>query len=134
AEELLTQAQGRIVTALSGSETVEQAYALGRLMRAGLGAHTGVLPEETSPALDAFRLPLSAIEDAQLVVVLGDEPVAQRAPIVDLWLRAARRRGAEIVSTGPAEKVQRAPGTAAQLARELAEPSSELGGRLRAAE
>src|ERR671924_823075 len=40
---LLAEAEGRIVTALSGSETVEQAYALGRLMRAGLGAHAAVL-------------------------------------------------------------------------------------------
>src|SRR5881392_4472639 len=87
AQGLLRGAQGRIVTALSGSETVEQAYALGRLLREGLGAHAAVLPEETSPALDAFRLPLSSIRDAELVVVLGDEPVAERAPIVELWLR-----------------------------------------------
>src|SRR4029453_17910194 len=36
AERLLRAAGGRIVTALSGSETVEQAYALGRLLRVGL--------------------------------------------------------------------------------------------------
>src|SRR5215471_1660880 len=94
AESLLRAAEGRIVTALSGSETVEQAYALGRLMRQGVGAHAAVLPEETSPALDAFRLPLSAIRDAELVVVLGDDPVAQRAPVVELWIKAARRAGA----------------------------------------
>src|SRR6266516_7700899 len=90
AERMLRAAEGRIVTALSGSETVEQAYALGRLMRRGLRSHTAVLPEETSQALDAFRLPLSAIRDAELVIVLGDEPVAERAPVVDLWVRAAR--------------------------------------------
>ena len=102
AERLLRDAGGRIVTALSGSETVEQAYALGRLLRGGLGAHTAVLPEETSPALDAFRLPLSAIRDAELVVVLGDEPVAERAPVVELWIKAARRAGAEVHHTGDA--------------------------------
>jgi NADH-quinone oxidoreductase subunit G len=102
AERLLRAADGRIVTALSGSETVEQAYALGKLLRKGLGSHTAVLPEETSPALDAFRLPLSAIRDAELVVVLGDEPVAERAPIVGLWLKAARRAGAEIHHAGDA--------------------------------
>ena len=53
----------------------------------GLGAHSAVMPEEASDALDAFRLPLSAIRDAEVVVVLGDEPVVERAPIVDLWLR-----------------------------------------------
>ncbi|MDQ3161794.1 MAG: 2Fe-2S iron-sulfur cluster-binding protein [Actinomycetota bacterium] len=94
AEELLRGADGRIVTALSGSETLEQAYGLGRLLRQGLGAHSAVLPEATSDALDAFRAPLSAIGHAQHVVVIGDEPVADRAPIVDLWIKQARRNGA----------------------------------------
>ena len=33
----------------------------------GLGAHSAVLPEATSDALEAFRLPLSAIAEAELV-------------------------------------------------------------------
>jgi NADH-quinone oxidoreductase subunit G len=97
AERLLRNARGRIVTALSGSETVEQAYALGMLLRRGLDSHQAVLPEEVSPALDAYRLPLSAIRDAQVVAVLGDVPVVERAPIVDLWIKAARRNGARIL-------------------------------------
>ena len=97
AEALLRGAQGRVVTALSGSETVEQAYALGKLLRQGLGAHSAVLPEAVSHALDAFRAPLSTIGAAEIVVVIGDEQVADRAPIVDLWIRQARRNGAEIV-------------------------------------
>ena len=97
AEALLRGAEGRIVTALSGSETVEQAYALGKLMREGLGAHSAVLPEAVSSALDAFRAPLSAIGKAEIVVVVGDEKVADRAPIVELWIKLARRNGAEVV-------------------------------------
>jgi NADH-quinone oxidoreductase subunit G len=97
AERLLRNARGRIVTALSGSETVEQAYALGTLLRRGLDSHHALLPEEISPALDAYRLPLSAIRDADAVVVLGDVPVVERAPIVELWIKAARRRGARIL-------------------------------------
>jgi NADH-quinone oxidoreductase subunit G len=124
AEGLLRGAEGRIVTALSGSETVEQAYALGRLLRGGLGAHTAVLAEETSPALDAFRLPLAAIRDAELIVVLGDEPVAERAPVVDLWLRAARRAGAELHHEGDA----------LEGCRRLADKRVALGKRLRASE
>ena len=134
AERLLRASEGRIVTALSGSETVEQAYALAKLLRGGLGAHSAVLPEETSDALDAFRLPLSAIREAELVVVVGDEPVIERAPIVDLWLKAACRAGAVIVTIGPSGTVQAAPGTAAQTCRKVAARSSELGQRLRAAE
>ncbi len=97
AERLIRGAEGRIVTALSGSETVELAYALGKLMRQGVGAHCAVLPEQIDDAYDAYRAPLSTIRDASLVVVLGDEPVAERAPIVELWIKAAERNGAELV-------------------------------------
>ncbi len=134
AEAMLRDAQGAIVTALSGSETIELAYALGRLLREGLGAHSAVLPEATSDALDAFRLPLSGIADAELVVVLGDDPVVERAPIVDLWLKEARRRGAEIVVHSPTGSVQTVPGGAPDVCRSLAEPRNALGRRLRSAE
>jgi len=134
AERLLRAAHGRILTALSGSETIEQAYALGRLLRVGLDAHSAVLPESTSSALDAFRLPLSALPDAQLIVVVGDDEVVDRAPIVDLWLRKARRNGAEIVVFGPTGSEHAAPGTAANTLHDLTEPDSALGKRLRAAD
>jgi NADH-quinone oxidoreductase subunit G len=97
AERLLRAARGRIVTVLSGSETVEQAFVLGKLLRVGLDSHQATLPEEISGALDAYRLPLSAIRDADVVVVLGDVPVVERAPVVDLWIKSARRNGARIL-------------------------------------
>ncbi len=97
AARLLGAARGRIVTVLSGSETVEQAYALAKLLRVGLDSHQAMLPEEVSGGLDAYRLPLSGIRDADVVVVLGDVPVVERAPVVDLWIRAARRNGARVV-------------------------------------
>jgi NADH-quinone oxidoreductase subunit G len=131
---LLQRAGGRIVTALSGTETLEQAWALGRLMREGLGAHTAVLPEQTSSALDRFRAPLSTIGNAQLIVVVGDEPVAERAPIVDLWIRSARRKGAEVVTIGVSGSVQAPAGNAAAACRRLASSRSQLGKRLRTTE
>ncbi len=105
-EKLLRAAGSAIVTALSGSETVEQAYGLAKLLRQGLGAHAAVLPETIPDALDAFRAPLSSIRDAPVVVVLCDEPVVERAPVVDLWIKAARRNGARILTEIPAEPVQ----------------------------
>jgi anaerobic selenocysteine-containing dehydrogenase len=105
AERLLRDAGSSIVTALSGSESVEQAYALGRLLRVGLGAHAAVLPEEVPDTLDHFRAPLSAIRDAKTIAVLSDEPVVERAPVVDLWLRAARRNGASISYDAPSGAV-----------------------------
>jgi NADH-quinone oxidoreductase subunit G len=97
AEAMLRAAAGRIVTALSGSETVELAYAIGKLMRQGLGSHCAVLAEQVQDGWEAFRAPLSVIRDAQIVAVLGDDPVAERAPIVELWIKAAQRAGAEVV-------------------------------------
>jgi NADH-quinone oxidoreductase subunit G len=97
AERLLRAAHGRVVVALSGSETVEQASALATLVGGGAGSHEAVLPEEITDTLDAYRLPLSAIAGAQVVVVLGDVPVAERAPIVELWIKQARRKGAKLV-------------------------------------
>ena len=132
AERLLRAAEGRIAVALSGSETNEQAYALAKLVRHGLGSHSALLPEEIGAGLDAFRVPLAAIREAELIVVLGDDPVAERAPIADLWLRKARRAGAEIVVVGPLGDLQVAPGTTAQACRDLLR--GELGSRLRASE
>ena len=135
AEELLRGAGTRIVTALSGSETLEQAYALARLLRGGLGAHAAVLPESTSDALDAFRLPLSSLAAAEIVVVVGDDDVADRAPVVDLWLKAARRNGAEIVHYGPtgnrADRTRRCRGRAAR-ARRARQRARRAAARLRA--
>jgi NADH-quinone oxidoreductase subunit G len=134
AERLLRAAEGTIVTALSGSETIEQAYAFGKLLRGGLGAHSAVLPESTSAGLDAFRLPLSGIGAAELIVVVGDDEVVDRAPIVDLWLRKALRNGADVVVFGPTGTEQTAPGGAAAALHDLTEPDSPLGKRLRASE
>ncbi len=126
AEQLLSS--GPVLLALSGSETVEQAEALSRLVRQGLGSDAVILPELTSNALDAFRAPLSSIRDADLVVVIGDDPVEERAPVVSLWIKAARRHGAEVVTVGASGSVQAAPATAGKVVRE------ELGERIRGAE
>ncbi len=134
AERLLRDAGPGVVTALSGSETTEIAYGLATLLRRGLGAHSAVLPESTSAALDAFRAPLSTIGKAELVVVVGDDAVVDRAPVVDLWLRHARRNGAEIVTIGARGSVATAPGEAADALQELLGPKSTLGRRLRASD
>jgi NADH-quinone oxidoreductase subunit G len=118
-ERLARAAGNRVVLAFSGSETVEVAYSLSRLVREGFGAHTVVLPEETSPALGAYRRPLSWIRDADAVVVVGDAPVVERAPVVELWIKAARRHGAKVVTVGASGSVQTAPGAYTLPAEEL---------------
>jgi NADH dehydrogenase/NADH:ubiquinone oxidoreductase subunit G len=125
AEQMLREAGQAIVAALSGGETVEQAYGLARLLRVGLGAHEAVLPEEIPDELDSYRAPLSWIRNAPAVVVLCDEPVIERAPVVDLWIKAARRNGAEILCEQPEQPIEGAvlisddAETAAWLARDM---------------
>jgi NADH dehydrogenase/NADH:ubiquinone oxidoreductase subunit G len=125
AERMLHDAGPAIVAALSGGETVEQAYGLAKLLRVGLGAHEAVLPEEVPDELDSYRAPLSSIRNAPAVVVLCDEPVVERAPVVDLWIKAARRNGALVLTELPAEPVEGAvlisddAQTAAWLARDM---------------
>ncbi len=115
----LGEAGDSIVVAFSGSETVEQASAIARLVRGGLHAHTALIPDDLDPAVDAFRAPLSAIRDAEICLVLGDEPVIERAPGVDLWLRAARRNGAEVVTVNSAGTIAVSPGSAASVCYDL---------------
>jgi NADH dehydrogenase/NADH:ubiquinone oxidoreductase subunit G len=98
AERLLRAGGATTVTALSGNETVEEAYGLAKLLRQGLGAHNAVLPEE--PGLRGGS-PLSAIRHAKTVVVLSDIPVVERAPVVDLWIKLARRNGATVSYAAP---------------------------------
>ncbi|MEI8104657.1 MAG: 2Fe-2S iron-sulfur cluster-binding protein [Actinomycetes bacterium] len=105
AEAMIRAAGSAIVTALSGTETVEQAYGLAKLLRVGVGAHAAVLPEAIPDALDGYRAPLSSIRDAKTIVVLCDEPVIERAPIVDLWIKAARRNGATVLTEIPEEGI-----------------------------
>jgi NADH-quinone oxidoreductase subunit G len=128
AERGLASAVGSVAVAFSGSETVEQAAALARVVRLGLGSDLALLPEEVHAGLDSYRAPLSAIRDADLCLVFGDEPVVERAPVVDLWLRAARRQGADVVTINPAGTVAVSPGSAAALCDSLREgsPPDEL--------
>ncbi len=131
AERGLREAGGSVVVAFSGGESVEHATALARLVREGLGASAvALIPDDLDPVLDGFRAPLSAIRDSEVCLVIGDDPVVERAPVVDLWLKAARRQGAELILAGPTGRVQVAPGGADAF---CASPPREVAERLQAA-
>jgi NADH-quinone oxidoreductase subunit G len=128
AERGLREAEGSVVVALSGAETIEQATALARLVQEGVGSRAALLPDSFHPALGSFRAPLSAIRGADVCLIVGDHPVVERAPIVDLWLRQARRDGAEVITIHPAGSVPVGPGSAASVCAALssADPPKEL--------
>jgi NADH-quinone oxidoreductase subunit G len=133
AERGLREAGGSVVVAFSGSETVEQASAIARLVQDGLGSHAAILPDSCHPTLGAFRAPLSAIQSADVCLVVGDDPVVERAPLVDLWLRAARRAGREVITVHPSGSVPMRPRSAASVCAALASgnPPKELRGSAR---
>ena len=128
AERLLRESGGRIVTALSGSETVEQAYALGTARCAAGSARTraSCCRRRRARALDAFRAPLSSIRDAELVVVArrraGRRARAGRRPL-DQGRPPRGRRGASHRRRGT---------TSCTASRRRSD--DELGGRLRESE
>jgi NADH-quinone oxidoreductase subunit G len=128
AERGLREAGGPVVVAYSGGESVEQATAIARLVREGLGGGTAILPDTFHPGLDRLRAPISAIRDADVCLVFGDDPVVERAPVLDLWLRAARRGGAEVITLNPAGTVALTPASSAWAAAELRSesPAPEL--------
>ena len=130
---MIERAQGEVVLALSGSETLELAYSLAKVVRQGAGSDKVVLPEQSLDVLDPFRVPISALAEAEEIVIFEECPVLDRAPLLELWLKQARRAGARVTRIGPSGDVPRAPGEAALACRELAAKGSELGQRLRAA-
>jgi NADH-quinone oxidoreductase subunit G len=119
ASEGLRRAGAPVVVAFSGSETDEIASAISRVVLEGVGGAFALLPDDPHPALGGFRAPLSAIGSAGVCLVVGDHPVVERSPLVDLWLRAARRAGAEVISVNPAGSVQVPPGSAARVCQAL---------------
>jgi NADH-quinone oxidoreductase subunit G len=98
AERLLRDAASDVLIVLSGSESNELAYGLAKLA-AAIGG-TVQLPEDVPPASGR---PLSAIADARTIGFVGDVPAEELAPIVDLWVRQAKRNGARIVDAAEAE-------------------------------
>ena len=133
-ERLIAEADGAVVLALSGTETLEVAYSLATVVRRGAHSDGVVLPEPALDALDPYRVPLSALAAAEEIVVFEESPVLERAPVVELWLKLARRNGARVTTIGPAGEIQRAPGEGARACRELADKASEFGQRLRKTE
>ena len=109
--------RGRAAAARRGNEHRHRALGL-RERRAGLRPRQAAArrarrahrrcarSRRTHGCSTASDAPCRQIRDADVVVVLGDEPVVERAPIVELWIRAARRKGAEILYELDEEKVR----------------------------
>ncbi len=95
---------GSVAIVTGGSLTNEEASAWGRIA-ADVHARTASGPVAAAGAwerLDPFAARIDDLDRADVVVVVGDADVTDRAGVLDLRIRAARRRGAHlmIVSSG----------------------------------
>jgi NADH-quinone oxidoreductase subunit G len=107
AERLLREAGSDVTLVLSGSESNEIAYALAKLVAAVGG--TVRVPDADAVALGR---PLAELARAKSIRVEGDVPVEELAPVVELWLKQARRNGAEVgPDVADAEVTVRLPST-----------------------
>jgi NADH-quinone oxidoreductase subunit G len=139
----LRAADGK-VAAIAGDASNEEGYLVQRLVREALGSpHVDSRPSCGASREQIVRLAqpnLSAkvrdIDDADVILVLGTDPL-HSSPILDLRVRKAiRRNGAKLaVATerptaldGGAEAIARyAPGEAAHFLSELTEALTEVG-------
>ena len=122
----------RSLTALSGTETVEQAYALAqaparRARRARGAAARGRSPTRSTPSARRSRRSATPRRSS----CSATSRSVERAPVVDLWIKAARRNGAphpHRAARGAGRG--RRPDHRRRRARRLARPRPRRGGGL----
>ena len=134
AETMLRESRGSIVTAFSGSETIEIAYALGRLLRGGArralgGAARGDLGRARGvpPPAERDRRGRARRRGRRRP---GRRARADRRPLD----QGGAARGAEVVVYSPTGSEKTAPGSGAEICRELAPGRSGVAKKLRDAE
>jgi NADH-quinone oxidoreductase subunit G len=130
---------GSVAIATSGNLTNEEAYVWGRIAREvrALTASGPVAAAGAFEALDPYAARISDLDRADLIVVVGDADVADRAGTLELWIRKARRRGAHLMIVGPggsalerdASSLTASPagGTAAALTELVRDPGPLAG-------
>ncbi len=94
---------GSVAVVTNGDITNEAAFGWA-LVAEELDARTAASPIGYAGAwerLDPYAARLADLEDADLVVVVGDAEPLDRAGIVDLRIRQARRNGAHLAIVGP---------------------------------
>ena len=104
----LASGGGALGGMISASSTNEELYLFQKLFRAILGSnnldsglHGGYTVPET--AVDAASGTIAGLESAQLILLVGVDPIEQQ-PVLDLRIKkAVRRKGAGLVSIGSKE-------------------------------
>jgi anaerobic selenocysteine-containing dehydrogenase len=131
--------RGSMAVVTGGDLTNEEAFGWSLVARE-LGGRTASSPTAAAGAwerLDPYAARLVDLEDADLVVVIGDAEPSDRAGIVDLRIRQARRNGAHLAVVGPGgtsleldahSHVQVAAGSVVPSVAALAEAVRQGGG------
>jgi NADH-quinone oxidoreductase subunit G len=130
---------GSVAIITGGNLTNEEAYGWGRIA-SDVAARTASGPVAAAgewERLDPYAARIDDLDGADLIVVIGDTDVVDRAGVVDLRIRKARRAGAHLAIVGAGGTILErdagaflptAPGAAAAAVAALADAVREAGG------
>ncbi len=139
---------GAVAIVTGGDLTNEEAFAWS-LIAQSVGARTAAAPVAAAAQWDLlapYAARIADLDTASVVVVVGDAEMADRAGVVDLRVRKARRRGAHLAMIGAGgaalerdagQVIQTPAGCAAQTIAALRDGRGDLAAladRVRAAE
>ncbi len=122
----------------SGILSMEEAYLLQKVGREGLStafvaSGSQLLGASHDTSLDRLlgftgsTVSLDAIDQAELIIIMGADPAAE-TPVVDFRIHRAKERGAHVLLIGPGSESQ---GTAPTLRVETKTPGPVMGALLR---
>jgi NADH-quinone oxidoreductase subunit G len=133
---------GAVASVTGGNLTNEEAYGWSLIARSvrAVTASSAIASDAAYETLDPYAARISDLETADLIVVIGDADAADRAGVVDLRIRKARRRGAQLVIIGcggtilerDATRVEQTPpGTTSRTLAGLADASHPAATEIR---
>jgi predicted molibdopterin-dependent oxidoreductase YjgC len=94
---------GSVAILAAGDQTSEEAYLWSRIQAEALGGGPSVSGPEGGAGWDALAPYAASIEDidhADTIVVAGATDIVHRAPILELRIRRAAQRGAQVATIG----------------------------------
>ena len=101
-------------------------------MRARDGVRARSRPTGAWELLDPYAARIDDLDRADVIVVVGDADVADRAGVLELRIRKARRRGAHLMIVGPGGSLlERDAGTVRQTGRRAPTAQALAGARPR---
>ncbi|MDX6591144.1 MAG: NADH-quinone oxidoreductase subunit [Gaiellales bacterium] len=132
---------GSVAILASGDQTSEEAYLWSRIQAEALGGGPSASGPESGAGWDAlapYAGSIADLDDADTIVVAGATDIVHRAPILELRIRRAAERGAQVATVGAgatrletlrrARHVSAVPGTTHAVLLQALSKGGELAG------